>query len=269
MKLEVGCSMELATPFPTPAILMRRPRSGDGQWIVSDRYSIEPEVPVIEYTDGYGNLCQRLVVPPVPDGSVHLTVEATVVTADEVDVDHTMPRAPIELVPDWVVQFLLPSRYCPSDQLGDAALQITAGALPGYPQAEAIRAWIKREITYQYGSSNPSTSGLDTYQSRIGVCRDFAHLGIALCRSLELPARMVVGYLHELEPMDQHAWFEVYLGNRWFTFDATQAEPRGNRVAVAYGRDAADVALITQFGPLELRRMDVFVRAAGSPISET
>ena len=93
------------------------------------------------------------------------------------------------------------------------------------------------------------------------MCRDFAHLGIALCRSLDIPARMVVGYLHELDPMDQHAWFEAYVGGRWFTFDATQAEPRGNRVAVAYGRDAADVAFVTQFGPSELER-DVRVRRA-------
>ena len=94
------------------------------------------------------------------------------------------------------------------------------------------------------------------------MCRDFAHLGIALCRSLDIPARMVVGYLHGLEPMDQHAWFEAYVGGRWFTFDATQPEPRGNRVTIAYGRDAADVAFVTQFGPVELEQMYVYVRPA-------
>ena len=100
---------------------------------------------------------------------------------------------------------------------------------------------------------------METLQTRHGVCRDFAHLGIALCRCLDIPARMVVGYLHDLDPMDLHAWFEAYVGGRWFTFDATQRIPKGNRVAVAYGRDAADVALVTQFGPLEMITMAVHV----------
>ena len=140
------------------------------------------------------------------------------------------------------------------------AVEITKDALPGYPQVEAIRSWIEREIRYEYGTSSAVTSAVDTIYSRTGVCRDFAHLGIALCRSLDIPARMVVGYLHGLDPMDQHAWFEAYVGGRWFTFDATQHEPRGNRVTIAYGRDAADVAFVTQFGPVELEEMFVFVR---------
>ncbi len=103
---------------------------------------------------------------------------------------------------------------------------------------------------------------LETLQHRAGVCRDFAHLGIAMCRAIDIPARMVVGYLHELDPMDQHAWFEAYVGGRWFTFDATQLFPQGNRVAIGYGRDAADVALATQYGSLELTEMSVSVSAA-------
>ena len=156
-----------------------------------------------------------------------ISVEATVDTADEIDVDMTAPRVPIDEVPDWALQFLLPSRYCQSDLVFTNAVEITGGALPGYPQVEAIRSWIEREIRYEYGTSSASTSAVDTLYSRAGVCRDFAHLGIALCRSLDIPARMVVGYLHELEPMDQHAWFEAYVGGRWFTFDATQREPAG------------------------------------------
>ena len=166
----------------------------------------------------------------------------------------------IDEVPDWALQFLLPSRYCQSDLVFTNAVEITKDALPGYPQVEAIRSWIEREIRYEYGTSSPVTSAVDTLYSRAGVCRDFAHLGIALCRSLDIPARMVVGYLYELDPMDQHAWFEAYVGGRWFTFDATQREPRGNRVTIAYGRDAADVAFVTQFGPVELEEMFVFVR---------
>jgi len=259
VKLDVGCSMTFESRWPTPAILMLRPRSGEGQWVVSERYTIVPETPLAEFTDAYGNLCQRLVVPA---GRTSISVQATVETSDGIDVDMTMPRTPIQFVPDWATQFLLPSRYCPSDLLFDRAIEITRGALPGYPQAEAIRSWIERSITYEYGISSMSTSAIETLQSRAGVCRDFAHLGIALCRSIDIPARMVVGYLHELQPMDQHAWFEAYLGGRWFTFDATQRQPRGNRVTVAYGRDAADVALVTQFGPMVLEAMSVHVAAA-------
>ena len=255
MKLDVGCSMTFESTWPTPATLMLRPRSGEGQWVISERYSIVPEVPLAEFTDAYGNLCQRLVVPA---GRTSISVQATVETSDGIDVDMTMPRTPIQFVPDWATQFLLPSRYCPSDLLFAQAMDVTRGALPGYPQVEAIRYWIERTITYQYGTSSMSTSAIETIESGVGVCRDFAHLGIALCRAIDIPARMVVGYLHELQPMDQHAWFEAYIGGRWFTFDATQPTPRGNRVTVAYGRDAADVALVTQFGPMVLLTMAVF-----------
>ena len=259
MKLDVGCSMSLRALWATPAVLMLRPRSGEGQWVIAERYQIEPPTPVAEFTDAHGNLCQRIVVP---EGSMTISVEATVDTADEIDVDVTAPRVPIELVPDWALQFLLPSRYCQSDLVFTNAVEITRGALPGYPQVEAIRSWIEREVRYEYGTSSAVTSAVDTLYSRAGVCRDFAHLGIAMCRSLDIPARMVVGYLHGLEPMDQHAWFEAYIGGRWFTFDATQPEPRGNRVTIAYGRDAADVAFVTQFGPVDLEQMFVFVREA-------
>jgi transglutaminase-like putative cysteine protease len=260
VKLDIGCSMSLRALWATPAVLMLRPRSGDGQWVIAERYQIEPETSVAEYNDAHGNLCQRIVVPA---GPMTISMEATVDTADEIDVDMTAPRVPIDEVPDWALQFLLPSRYCQSDLVFTNAVEITSGALPGYPQVESIRSWIAREVRYEYGTSSPQTSAVDTLYSRAGVCRDFAHLGIALCRSLDIPARMVVGYLHGLEPMDQHAWFEAYVGGRWFTFDATQAEPRGNRVTIAYGRDAAEVAFVTQFGPVELEQMHVFVRPAG------
>ncbi|MET0146043.1 MAG: transglutaminase family protein [Ilumatobacteraceae bacterium] len=262
MKLDVGCTMTFSALWATPAMLMLRPRSGEGQWVLAERYLIDPQVPIAEFTDAHGNLCQRIVVPA---GPMSIRVEATVDTADEIDVDVTAPRVPIQEVPDWALQFLIPSRYCQSDLMFQHAASITAGALPGYPQVEAIRSWIAREVTYEYGTSSASTSSVDTLETRHGVCRDFAHLGIALCRSLDIPARMVVGYLHELEPMDLHAWFEAYVGGRWFTFDATQRSPKGNRVSVAYGRDAADVALVTQFGPLEMLTMDVHVRVAVEP----
>jgi transglutaminase-like putative cysteine protease len=257
MKLEVGCHLNFEATAPTPLLLMLRPRSGDGQWVLQETYLLEPFVPATEYTDIHGNLCQRLITPV---GAFSIRTEAFVETNDTIAIEPGAPLTLVEFLPDWIFQFLLPSRYCESDRLYDLAAEISAGYPPGYDQVEAIRRWIHTHIKYQYGTSNSSTSAVDTAQQRVGVCRDFAHLGIALCRALDIPARMVVGYLYQLEPMDLHAWFEAYLNDRWYTFDPTQSEPRGNRVAIAYGRDAADVALSTQFGPLTLTNMEVWVR---------
>ena len=260
MKIHAGCELDFEAEAETPIVLMLRPRSGENQWIVSDEYIINPVVPVVEFTDIYGNLCQRLTVPPGPF-TVRTSTKAD--TADDIDVAVGAPFTPVQELPTDVMHFLLPSRYCPSDQpeIGQQAADITEGLLPGYNQVEAIRKWIHENITYQYGTSNAQTSALETLEHRHGVCRDFTHLGMALCRSLNIPARMVVGYLHALKPMDLHAWFEAFVGGRWYTFDATQAVPKGNRISVAYGRDAADVAFVTQFGPMTLEKMEIWVKA--------
>lgn len=256
MQIEAGVQLIFEAAAPTPLILMLRPQSGPAQWIVREEYRVEPETPIVEYTDSYGNLCQRILAP-LGDLQIYTTVSAK--TADAIDVSPGAPFIPVEQLPDGVLQFLLPSRYCQADMLGELANQMVDGVAPGYNQVEAIRDWIHSHIEYRYGTSNASTSAVDTARDRQGVCRDFAHLGIALCRSLTIPARMVVGYLYELDPMDLHAWFEAYVGDRWYTFDPTQPIPRGNRIAIAYGRDAADVALATQFGPLTLKSMKVWV----------
>jgi transglutaminase-like putative cysteine protease len=267
MKLNAGCELHFSVQAETPMILMLRPRSGAGQWIISEEYDIEPPVPVVEYTDMYGNLCQRLIAQPGPEGQPAPFQVRTSVAAQTDETIDTAPGAPLTLVqdlPDEALHYLLPSRYCPADQplIARQAADIVANAAPGYDQAEAIRHWIHTNLTYQYGTSDGTTSALETLQQRTGVCRDFTHLGISLCRSLSIPARMVVGYLHELKPMDLHAWFEAYVDGRWYTFDATQPAPKGNRITVAYGRDAADVAFITQFGPAELTQMRVWADAA-------
>jgi len=190
-----------------------------------------------------------------------VTVESEVEVAAQIAVDPRAPRVPPDQLPDDTLVYLLQSRYCPSDKMEERALEIVQGCAPGYPQAERIQAWIRANIEYRYGVSEESTCALDTLESRAGVCRDFAHVGVALCRSLMLPARVVVGYLHELDPMDMHAWYEVFLGGAWYAFDATQDEPRGGRIVVAHGRDIADVAFLSNYGPLEITRMDVRVRA--------
>ncbi len=225
---------------------------------MSGEFKFDPSVPWSEYADSYGNLCQRLLVPT---GSFCISTRTTVETSDSIDTQPGAPFVPVQDLPDYALQFLLPSRYCQSDLLGDLANEIVSGMAQGYDQVDAIRRWLHAHIEYRYDTTTASTSAVDTAQNRVGVCRDFVHLGLALCRSLTIPARMVVGYLYQLEPMDLHAWFEAYVGDRWYTFDATQPEPRGNRVAIAYGRDAADVALATQFGPLNLTEMKVWVKA--------
>ncbi|GAB4211808.1 MAG: transglutaminase family protein [Roseiflexaceae bacterium] len=260
MLLRASCRLTYEVTSPAAMILMLRPRSGAGQWVVRESYAITPQVPVYEYTDGYGNLCQRLVAP---EGRFVVQTAAEVETAPEVDVAPGAPFTLVDQLPDGVVPFLLPSRYCESDRLLELAQEVAGDATPGYDQAAAICTWIHQHITYRYGTSDASTSARDTAEGRVGVCRDFAHLGIAVCRSLSIPARMVVGYLHRLDPMDMHAWFEAFVGERWYTFDATQDAPRGGRIVVAYGRDAADVAVATVFGGAQLGELSVQVEELG------
>ncbi len=259
MKLHATASLSFQANAEVPAIFMLKPRSGYGQWVTSEEYILEPDIAMVEYTDGFGNLCQRAVIP---EGPFSITANCVVDAPDTIDVDQDAAFVSVQYIPDPLLQFLLPSRYCQADFLGNLAGSITGGVRPGYQQVEAIRAWIRREVRYEYGTSNASTSALETANQKVGVCRDLAHLGIALCRAINIPARMVVGYLHELEPMDLHAWFEAYVGGRWYVFDATQDEPKGNRITIAYGRDAADVALATQFGPMQLLDMSVQVAPA-------
>jgi transglutaminase-like putative cysteine protease len=148
-----------------------------------------------------------------------------------------------------VLHYLVPSRYCESERFSELATSITAGQRLGYDQVSMIEVWLRETISYIPGSSDVPISAIEVNKKQSGVCRDLAHLGIALCRGLSIPARMVVGYLWGLEPMDTHAWFEAYVAGRWYTFDATQKKPKGGYVAVGFGRDAADVAVYNQFGP--------------------
>jgi transglutaminase-like putative cysteine protease len=259
MILDATCQLEYQTTEEVPTIFMLRPRSGWAQWIMREEFSISPQVPVIEFTDVYGNLCQRVVMPI---GHFHLSVRYRALVSDFVDEDAHAPIMLVQNLPTDLLHYLLPSRYCQSDELTSLARSIVGDAWPDYQQVAMLRAWVRQNLTYESGSSNSFTTALETLNTRRGVCRDFAHLGIALCRAISIPARMVVGFLHELNPMDLHAWFEAYIGGRWFTFDATEQVTRGNRIVLAYGRDAADVALATMFGNFTLQNMQVSVTQA-------
>jgi transglutaminase-like putative cysteine protease len=256
MKLNAGCEITVEAAEDCPSVAMLRPRSGVAQWLSKESYLFEPWVRTTEYVDSFGNLCQRMVIPR---GRMHIRVEAEVETDELIAIDADVAPTPVGELPDDVMQFLLPSRYCPSDRFEPRAQEMVAGIAPGYAQVEAMRAWIHQNIEYRYGASDASTDAFETLEQGAGVCRDYSHVGISLCRSLRIPARMVVGYLYRLDPMDLHAWFEAYLGDRWYTFDATQPEPRGGRVVLAYGRDAADVAFLSNYGALQTVDMRVWV----------
>jgi len=246
MWLRTVCDLTFNIPTSAPFVLMLRPRSGAQQWIAREDYRLKPSVPVREYTDEYGNLCQRLIAPK---GSFKVYTSADVMISDSIDEYFGAQFIEIQNLPDSVLSYLLPSRYCESDRFHEMASEITASKELGYEQVATIVSWLRQNIYFSPGSSETPISAVEVNRRKIGVCRDFAHLGIALCRSLSIPARMVVGYLYELEPMDLHAWFEAFVGGRWYTFDPTQRNLKSGYVSVGYGRDAADVAVYNQFGP--------------------
>lgn len=246
MWLRVSCNFKFHIPTPLPFVLMLRPRSGAQQWVAREEYRLNPNVVVVEFTDIYGNLCQRLTAP---QGDFTITTNAEVMITDTIDEAFGAPFTDIQSLPDEVLSYLLPSRYCESDRFHLLASEITYGQQAGYNQVAEIVGWLREHIRYSPESTDIPASAVETNIKGYGVCRDFAHLGIALCRSLSIPARMVVGYLYRLQPMDLHAWFEAYVGGRWYTFDAINKEFGGAYVAVGYGRDAADVAIYNQYGP--------------------
>jgi transglutaminase-like putative cysteine protease len=256
MKLKVTCHLDYQTFQNVPLIFLLRLRTGLNQTIISEEFIVEPAVPVKEYLDLYGNSCQRMVSPM---GQFSIKTSALVETAATIEVDSSANFVLIQDLPDDILLYLLPSRYCESDKLLPKASEIINYLSTGYEMVEAIRQWVRLNIQYAYNYSTPSTSAMDVLDSQIGVCRDLSHLAIALCRSINIPARFTVGYLYNLEPMDLHAWFEAYLGGKWYTFDATQEPTTGGRAVLAYGRDAADVATTTYFGDLQLDSMFVGV----------
>lgn len=245
MWLRTQFKLALDVIEPTPLLLMLRPRSGAQQWVAAEEYRLEPNVPVFEFTDLYGNLCQRLVAEP---GVFRVETSAEVMTADTLETGAGAPFVLVQDLPDAALNFLLPSRYCEAERFSQMTAEICADAIPGYDQVAVIVDWVRQNITYDYEGGYLLVSATEVNERGTGVCRDYAHLAIAMCRSLCIPARMVVGYLHEIEPMDLHAWFEAYVGDRWYTFDVMRPLGTGGYVATGYGRDAADVAVFTQFG---------------------
>jgi transglutaminase-like putative cysteine protease len=256
LRLRASCTLAIETRAETPLVLMLRARRNEGQRVVEERLSVRPALAVTAFQDLYGNVCERLVA-----GEGSFTVQSHVVAEvpSHVAVCDTAPRTPVARLPSSVLHFTLPSRYCPSDKLLPIAKEATAQRAPGYAEVAGICEYVRAKLAYAYGVSDSSTDALDTLRQGAGVCRDFAHVAVSLCRSLDIPARIAVGYLHRREPMDLHAWFEAFLDGRWYTFDPTESSLRGGRIVLAYGRDAADVAFLTDYGALRLNSMSVAV----------
>ena len=256
MKLKVACQLDYDSKENAPLILMLRPQNGSEQKLIEENYFLTPNIPIKEYQDVYGNLCQRMIAPL---GKLNIRTSFIFEVIETLETNFDAGFVPVENLPNEVIIYTLPSRYCEADKLSKLAFEIIKNLPLGYQQVEAIRSWVKSHLKYEYGRSSSSTSAYDVSISRHGVCRDFTHLCLALCRAINIPARMVVGYLYDLKPMDLHAWFEAYVGDKWYTFDATQDSPKGGRVVIAYGRDANDVAFASQFGEMELKNMWVSV----------
>jgi transglutaminase-like putative cysteine protease len=257
MKLGVSCDLHFRIDAQTAFILMLRPSNRAQQWVTECSYVVEPNVTIAESKDNYGNSFQRLVAPP---GEFIIHTSAEVITVEHIDSAPGAPFIEIQNLPYQILPYLLPSRYCESDRFGDLAREIVADALPGYDQVSRITDWVRQSTRYIPGSSDSPLSAIEVHHRGYGVCRDLAQLAIALCRSISIPARLVAGYLYQLEPMDLHAWFEAYVGGKWHAFDPSRNDLCGGRVIIAFGRDAADVSIFHQFGlGCVLNGMDVQV----------
>jgi transglutaminase-like putative cysteine protease len=265
MRLRVGSEMHFDVPWPNPAVALFQPRDDSDRFsIVGERWRLEPDdVELRERRDPFGNRGQRLLLPA---GRVLLAYEAEIEITREPDpIDRSAVQHPIEELPDEVLPYLLPSRYCLSDELMGDAWELFGQTEPGWQRVQAIVNWVHGNINFRYGSSNPLTTAVDVYESRTGVCRDFAHLAVTFCRAMNVPTRYAFGYLPDIGvepkpfPMDFYAWMEVYLGDRWWTFDPRNNDtmPRAGRVLIGRGRDALDVAMITTFGSAQLTEMHV------------
>jgi transglutaminase-like putative cysteine protease len=257
MKLQVSCELHFQVEVPTAMIFMLRPLNDAQQSVTKSSYIVKPEVQITESKDSYGNSHQRLVALP---GEFSVYTSAEVDTAENIAVAPGAFFVEIQNLPNRILPYLLPSRYCESDRFGDLAREIVADVLPGYDQVSKINDWVRHSIEYIPGSSDYPLSAVEVHKQGYGVCRDLAQLAITLCRSISIPARLVVGYLYRLEPVDLHAWFEAYVGGQWYVFDPTQIDLHGGRVVIAIGRDAADVSIFHQFGlGCVLSSMDVQV----------
>lgn len=270
MFLRIGYEIIYEVPAPVSMLMLLNTHPSRYSSLQQpDQVRIEPNVPVHEFTDGFGNRCARVMAPA---GQVR--VYNDLVAADTGLPDVVNPNArqhPVEELPDDVLQFILGSRYCQVQEMGDIAWKLFGQTPLGWPRVQAVLDWVHNHVRFDYQTARPTKTAWDVYNEAEGVCRDFMHLAITFLRCLNIPARYATGYLGDIgvpeddSAMDFSAWFEVYLDNQWYTCDARHNKPRIGRVLMARGRDAVDVALTTSFGPHTLKKFQVWTEEVDGP----
>lgn len=268
MLIRAGYAIRLESDVPTPmlALLSVHP-SRNKDLATTHRIVTTPEVPIYDYVDAFGNICSRVTIP---SGGLELSCDFTI--ADDGQPDRSTPDAiqhAIEDLPNDILIYLLGSRYCETDRLAETAWSLFGHVPAGWQRVQAIVAFVHDHIEFGYHHARATRTAWEGYQEQRGVCRDFAHLAITLCRCMNIPARYCTGYLGDIgvppvdAPMDFSAWFDVYLGGDWHTFDARHNTPRIGRILMARGRDATDTALTTTFGPTILANFQVHTDQVG------
>lgn len=261
LRLHVGCSFTYRAEIATPTVFQVQPSPCDGQRVAAEVWMTEPVSPMRHYVDLYRNPCLRVVLPP---GRSVLRYKASVHVPDRPEArDLDAPETAPDDLPDAVLMYTLPSRYCLPDMLADEAWSRFGAHPPGYRRVLAICGHVHRHLTFRPGSTTAQSTAADVNAHGLGVCRDFTHLAISFCCALNIPARYAFGYLPDIDvpadpaAMDFAAWMEVWLGDRWWTFDPRNNTRRVGRVVIGRGRDAADVAMATTFGGPVLEAMTV------------
>ncbi len=263
MLIRLGYELAYEFPQATPMLLILNVHySRSADWVRPDTIVTEPGVPLRMYRDGFGNWCARLVAP---SGVFRATTDALI--RDPGVADPSFPHATeqaVESLPDDTLVYLLPSRYCETELLSPTAWRLFGSMIPGWSRVQAICDFVHQHVVFDYQCARPTKTAWETYNEGRGVCRDFAHLAITICRCLNIPARYCTGYLGDIgvppmdAPMDFAGWFEAYIGGRWCVFDPRNNQRRIGRVLIAHGRDAADVAICMTFGPNVLQRFRVW-----------
>ena len=252
-RLQIDSTLDYVIDGPAEFVFLIHAANGMGQTVVQESLQIEPPTPFRTYSDGQsGNRFLRFQAQPGPLKVIYRALVDRMIEPADVNA----PEVPVHDIPDDVLHYLMPTRYCESDLLGPNAAELFGQLPQGYARVLAICEWVRGNIEYRIGSTNATTTAREAFMQRAGVCRDFAHLSVTFCRALNIPARLVSGYATFAEPPpDFHAVFEAYLGGRWVMFDPTAMSPLDQIVRLAHGRDAKDVAFATIFGPARMISM--------------
>jgi len=262
MMLRLGYDIQFEIPSPVAMVaLLNVHPSRAADLRAPDELRLEPDTQVESFMDSFGNRCTRFVAQ---QGSLRLSNSTLLQDPGFADqVNYNARELPVQELPNHILRYLLNSRYCEVDRFSMIASELFGGVSPGWGRVQAICDWVHTKVSFGYQYARPTKTALDVYSERFGVCRDFQHLAVTLCRALHIPARYAAGYLGDIRvpaaasPMDFSAWFEVYLEDRWWTFDARHNCPRHGRVLMATGRDASDVAITTSFGMANLTNFTV------------